>query len=187
MYHRLPPLCLPGWPRLAYSGNSALTAPSDEGGARGDWRSRRRRRLAQPATPSASLPHPLLLYLNGHAHFHAFGSALAHSQSTRPSVLSSPLLLCCCPSHYYIRDGTNLAWCAMKLLATSALLYLSFLLDTLSGAHAIRISGRHVPREERLQRRGAMTPTLRDDGDLKYYTNITLNDQAFPVLIDTGR
>ena len=32
-----------------------------------------------------------------------------------------------------------------------------------------------------------MTATLRDDGDLKYYTNITLNDQVFPVLIDTGR
>ncbi|KIP04220.1 hypothetical protein PHLGIDRAFT_129664 [Phlebiopsis gigantea 11061_1 CR5-6] len=31
-----------------------------------------------------------------------------------------------------------------------------------------------------------MTATLRDDGDLKYYTNITLNDQVFPVLIDTG-
>lgn len=75
----------------------------------------------------------------------------------------------------------------MKFLATSLLLYLSLLLDDISGAHAIRLSGKKRPREEKLQRRSAMTATLKDDGDLKYYTNITLNDEVFPVLIDTGR
>lgn len=70
----------------------------------------------------------------------------------------------------------------MQLLTTSLLLCLSFLLE----ANAIRISGRRMPWEERLQKRGAMTATLRDDGDLKYFTNITLNDEVFPVLIDTG-
>ena len=75
----------------------------------------------------------------------------------------------------------------MKFLATSTLLYLSFLLESISGANAIRISGKQNRRGGRLQRRGAMTATLQDDGDLKYYTNITLNDEVFPVLIDTGR
>lgn len=75
----------------------------------------------------------------------------------------------------------------MKFLATSLLLYLSFLLDDLSGAHAIRISGKRVPREGPLLRRGTMTADLKDDGDLKYYTNISLNGETFPVLIDTGR
>ena len=71
----------------------------------------------------------------------------------------------------------------MKFLATSLSLCLSLLLE----ANAIRISGRQVPWEERLQRRGSMVATLQDDGDLKYFTNITLNDEVFPVLIDTGR
>lgn len=31
-----------------------------------------------------------------------------------------------------------------------------------------------------------MSGSLADDGDLKYFTNITLNDEVFPVLIDTG-
>lgn len=71
----------------------------------------------------------------------------------------------------------------MKFLATSLLLYLSFLLE----ANAIRISGRQIPWEERLQKRGSMSGSLTDDGDLKYYTNITLNGEVFPVLLDTGR
>ena len=75
----------------------------------------------------------------------------------------------------------------MKFLATSLLLYLSLLLDDLSGTHAIRISGKKKSRGEGLQTRGAMTATLKDDGDLKYYTNRTLNGEVFPVLIDTGR
>ena len=75
----------------------------------------------------------------------------------------------------------------MKFIATSLLLYLSLLLNDITSIHAIRISGQRRPREERLQRRSGMTATLRDDGDLKYYTNITLNDEVFPVLIDTGR
>lgn len=71
----------------------------------------------------------------------------------------------------------------MKFLVTSLLLCLSLLLE----ADALRISGKRIPWEERLQRRGAMSATLTDDGDLKYFTNITLNDEVFPVLIDTGR
>ena len=33
----------------------------------------------------------------------------------------------------------------------------------------------------------AMSADLNNSGDLKYFTNITLNGQLFPVLIDTGR
>jgi hypothetical protein len=75
----------------------------------------------------------------------------------------------------------------MKTLATATLLCLSFLFENISGANAIRISGKWIPWEERMQRRSAMSSMLQDDGDLKYYTNITLNDEVFPVLIDTGR
>lgn len=84
----------------------------------------------------------------------------------------------------------------MKFLATSLLLYLSFLLDELSCANAIRISGVRNPREgygggaEGLERRGtllAASDTLKNDGDLKYLTNVTLNEEVFVCLIDTGR
>lgn len=84
----------------------------------------------------------------------------------------------------------------MKFLATSLLLYLSFLLD--SRANALKISGVrtglgygrvHGLGEGLLGRRSVLSSAgdLRNDGDLKYYANITLNDEAFPVLIDTGR
>ncbi|PSR98931.1 hypothetical protein PHLCEN_2v4251 [Hermanssonia centrifuga] len=55
--------------------------------------------------------------------------------------------------------------------------------------NALRISGKRIPRgedEHGLGRRATLTADLRDDSDLKYYTNITLNEEVFPVLIDTG-
>lgn len=82
----------------------------------------------------------------------------------------------------------------MQFLATSLLLYLSFLLD--SHANAIKISGARtglgygrVHGGGLLGRRGTLSGSgdLKNDGDLKYYTNLTLNDEVFPVLIDTGR
>lgn len=76
----------------------------------------------------------------------------------------------------------------MKTLATSLVLTLS-LLNELSGVHALKLHGRQLTTEERLQRRTSMStqPDLKNDGDLKYYTNVSLNDVNFPVLIDTGR
>ena len=83
----------------------------------------------------------------------------------------------------------------MKFLAPTLLLYLTFLLDDLAqtGAHAFRISGRWIPPAERRQhglaRRATMSSSgdLNNNQDLKYFTNITLNEEVFPVLIDTGR
>ncbi len=80
----------------------------------------------------------------------------------------------------------------MKFLAPSLLLYLSFLLDGLPIAQAI-----HLPLKARmggfghggLARRASLTgtPDLTNQGNMQYQTNITLNGQAFQVLIDTGR
>ncbi len=80
----------------------------------------------------------------------------------------------------------------MKFIAPTLLFYLSFLLDDISQTrvNALRISGKRIPRgedEHGLGRRATLTADLRDDSDLKYYTNITLNEEVFPVLIDTGR
>ena len=85
----------------------------------------------------------------------------------------------------------------MKFLAPTLLLYLSFLLDDIAqaGTYALRLSGKRIPPEERgkhgVARRAVMTATapsdLNNNQDLKYFTNITLNEEVFPVLIDTGR
>ncbi len=76
-------------------------------------------------------------------------------------------------------------------LTAPLLLYLSFLLDLAIPTNAVKISGVRTPRHESfsLDRRATMSSQgdLRNDGDLKYFTNITLNGEVFPVLIDTGR
>ena len=83
----------------------------------------------------------------------------------------------------------------MKHPAWSVLLYLTCLLDSRvrNGAEALRISGRWVPPGERrgVWRRGSMNATMPSDlvnsNNIKYFTNVTLNGQSFPALIDTGR
>ena len=94
----------------------------------------------------------------------------------------------------------------MHLLAPTLLLYLSLLLDDTAHALRLPLSGRWVPPAERRQpgtsgirplarsaqgiaRRSSMTASadLSNLQDLKYFTNISLNDAVFPVLIDTGR
>ena len=86
----------------------------------------------------------------------------------------------------------------MKHLAPSIALYLSLLLqDWAVPAYAIRITGHRKPRSEvnargvygLLGRRAPMQSDLTNDGDLTYYTNITLGTPPtqFSVLIDTGR
>ncbi|KAI0093260.1 acid protease [Irpex rosettiformis] len=78
----------------------------------------------------------------------------------------------------------------MKYLTASLPLCLSLLLDLAVQSNAIKIHGVRTPRDESfsLDRRAAMSSSgdLRNDQDLKYFTNISLNDQPFPVLIDTG-
>jgi len=77
----------------------------------------------------------------------------------------------------------------MKFLATPLLLYLSFLLNELSiHANAIKISGVRTMRDGSLTRRASLSGAgdLQNQSDLKYFTNISLNDESFPVLIDTG-
>ena len=56
-------------------------------------------------------------------------------------------------------------------------------------AHALRLSGRRVAPHDVLARRASMSSSadLNNLQDLKYFTNISLNEQVFPVLIDTGR
>jgi hypothetical protein len=78
----------------------------------------------------------------------------------------------------------------MKYLTAPLLLYLSYLLDLSSQANALKIHGVRTPLDDAgLDRRSSMSSQgdLRNDGDLKYYTNVALNGEQFPVLIDTGR
>ncbi|KAH9935317.1 aspartic peptidase domain-containing protein [Fomitopsis serialis] len=81
-------------------------------------------------------------------------------------------------------------------LAPSLLLYVSLLLDCLPAADAVRmpIAGRRVPRiqdelermDPGLGRRASMSGDLQDQGDVRYYTNVSLGGQQFSVLVDTG-
>ncbi|CDO77320.1 hypothetical protein BN946_scf184775.g10 [Trametes cinnabarina] len=86
-------------------------------------------------------------------------------------------------------------------LATPLVLYLSLLLDELLFVQAIRfpLKGRiggfsrqdvlpHASNPTRLGRRASVsgTPDLSNVGNVQYQTNITLNEQQFKVLIDTG-
>lgn len=78
----------------------------------------------------------------------------------------------------------------MKYLTAPLLLHLSYLLDLSLQAKAFKIHGVQTPQDDAtLSRRSSMTSQgdLRNDGDLKYYTNVKLNGEQFPVLIDTGR
>lgn len=85
----------------------------------------------------------------------------------------------------------------MRLLAPSLLFCGTscFLLHILTlQALAIRISGVRTGRGNGvggglLGKRAALFGSggLQDDSDLKYYTNVTLNEEVFPMLIDTGR
>ena len=104
-----------------------------------------------------------------------------------PSNYSSPSSLCLlsglCPQTPPV---------AMRFLAPSLLLYLSFLLDEVPIAHAIRLPLRARMGgfgNSGLARRASLTgtPDLTNQGNMQYQTNITLNGQSFQVLIDTGR
>ncbi|KAI0743537.1 acid protease [Daedaleopsis nitida] len=82
----------------------------------------------------------------------------------------------------------------MKLLAPSLLFYLSFLLDNVPATQAVRfplqarMGGFGNSYGAGLARRASLegTPDLSNQGNMQYQTNITLNGQAFHVLIDTG-
>ncbi|PIL36177.1 hypothetical protein GSI_01837 [Ganoderma sinense ZZ0214-1] len=79
----------------------------------------------------------------------------------------------------------------MKFLAPSLLLYLSCLLDEFPIAQAIRLPLRARMGgfgDGGLARRASLTgtPDLTNQGNMQYQTNITLNGQAFQVLVDTG-
>jgi len=81
-------------------------------------------------------------------------------------------------------------------LAPSLLLYVSLLLDCLPAADAVRmpIAGHRAPQiqdelervDAGLGRRASMSGDLQDQGDVRYYTNVSLGGQQFSVLVDTG-
>ncbi|KAI0081265.1 acid protease [Panus rudis PR-1116 ss-1] len=87
---------------------------------------------------------------------------------------------------------THLTDCrgTMRLLSTSFLLYLTFLLDDLTTSHALRLS-LHGSRDSSaplsgLGRREPMKGDLKNSGDVKYWANVTMGGKTVSLLLDTG-